>query len=141
MKKTIYETNYERLNKILGDLLDTMEFEHVKLESKGFMDLHVDKISDDKIAIAHNYVENGDVIPDPDMQLRVIRCGDTNFLEAMTFQNRLMYQEVYPKTGWFDPKLKRELNSFLRQWLTNLKKLGFKYEAQPVVLAKVVMAE
>jgi uncharacterized protein YqiB (DUF1249 family) len=134
MEKTIYETNYQRLNKILGGLLDTMEFDHVKLQSKGFMDLHVDKLTDDTIAIAHNYSENGDVVADPDMQLRIIRYHGKNYIEAMTFQNRFLYHEVYPEPGMFIPKLKKQLNSFLRQWLTNLKSQGFKYEAQKALV-------
>lgn len=137
MKKTTYETNYERLNKILSGLLDTMEFEHVKLQSRGFMDLHIDRLTSDTIAISHNFIENGDVVADPDMQLRIIRCGNRNYLEAMTFQNRFMYQEVYPEPGMVNPKRKKELNSFLIQWLTNLKNQGFKYEAQPVLVMEV----
>ena len=133
MKKTIYETNYERLNKILGGLLDTMDFEYLKLKSKGFMDLHIDKLSDDMIAIAHNYRQNGDTIPDPDMQLRISRYNGRSFLEALTFQNSLVYQEVYPEPGMVNPRLKKELNSFLRQWLINLKNQGFKHEAQVAV--------
>jgi uncharacterized protein YqiB (DUF1249 family) len=97
-----------------------LDFEYIKLKSKGYMDLHIDKLTEDTIAISHTYRQNGDSIPDPDMELRIIRCNGKSYLEAMTFQNSLIYQEVYPEPGKFYPKLKRQLNSFLKDWLNNL---------------------
>ena len=97
MKKTIYETNYERLNNILSGRLDKMDFESLKLESKGFMDLHIDKIGPDRLAISHTYSQNGDRIADPDMELKIHRYDGTNYLEAMTYQDSFGYQEVYPE--------------------------------------------
>ncbi len=70
--------------------------EYVKLKADGFMDLHVDilyrKGDIVKIAIAHNYTQNGDVIPDPDMELLVDFKNQT--VEAKTFQNIYAYSEV-----------------------------------------------
>ena len=42
--------------------------------------------------------------------------------EALTFQNDYLgvYQEVYPEPGKFNPKLKKELNNFLSDWLQNI---------------------
>jgi uncharacterized protein YqiB (DUF1249 family) len=128
MKKTIYETNYERLNKILGGLLETMDFESIKLESKGFMDLHIDKIGENEISLTHYYKQNGDTCPDPDMQIKV--HPEMKMIEALTYQDSFSYQEVYPKPGYVYPALKKQLNSFLRKWLINLTKQGFKYEPQ-----------
>jgi len=31
-----------------------------------------------------------------------------------------IYQEVYPKPGKYYPKLKKELNAFLNDWLKNM---------------------
>ena len=53
--------------------------------------------------------------------------------EAMTYQDSFGYKEVYhdldPETGKYRkvaPKLKKELNSFLNKWLSNLLQQGHK---------------
>ncbi len=47
--------------------------EYLKLKSGGFMDLNIDFLYDEDgkytISMAHNYVQNGDVMADPDMEI------------------------------------------------------------------------
>jgi hypothetical protein len=47
--------------------------------------------------------------------------------EALTFQNDYLgiYQEVYPEPGKYYPKLKKELNEFLNEWLQNIIESGY----------------
>lgn len=47
--------------------------------------------------------------------------------EALTYQQDSLgvFQEVYPEPGKVDVKLKKQLNQFLNQWLTNLINQGF----------------
>ncbi len=88
--------------------------------------LYCEKEGATRISIAHNYIQNGDVCPDPDMEIRIY--PDRKMAEAMTFHNALLFQEVYfTKDGqqMVYPKLKRQLNTFLKQWLLNLKRQGF----------------
>lgn len=42
--------------------------------------------------------------------------------EALTFRNDYMgiYHEVYPEPGKYYPKLERELNDFLNNWLKTM---------------------
>ena len=98
--------------------------EYVKLKADGFMDLHVDILYREgdtaRIAIAHNYIQNGDVIPDPDMELLVDFKNRT--VEAKTFQNIYAYSEV--EDG--NDALQDELNEFLEIWLNNLIDQGHK---------------
>lgn len=128
----IYETNYKKLAK----LFDIEEFcksepgTALTLESQGFMDLKVDHLGTDdenlgvRISLAHNFIQNGDVMADPDMEIRVI--PEVKMAEALTFQmsNPPIYQMVYPEPGKVDLRAKKELNSFLHTWLNNLLRQG-----------------
>ena len=126
--RTDYHIIYDRLQPILAALEGK---DDVIMISKGFMDLNVDRLYSEKdgfrIALAHYYKQNGDMVPDPDMEIRVY--PDRKMAEALTFQNALFYQEVYftndSGQAMVRPKLKKQLNDFLKMWLRNLKQQGF----------------
>ncbi len=103
-----------------------MQAEYLKFKSDGLMDLNVDRLAPDRIALAHNGIQNGDVMSDPDVEVRIY--PDQKAAEALTFQNDYLgiYQEVYLEPGKFYPKLKKELNTFLDDWLCNM--IEAKYE-------------
>ena len=84
------------------------------------MDLHVDNLLNNTISLAHNGKQNGDVMADPDMQVWI--HPDHKEAEAMTFQNDYLgiFQEVYPEPGKYRPKLKKDLNDFLADWLKTI---------------------
>ena len=122
----IYKQNYRRLIKILGppDKLP----EYLKLKSGGFMDLNLDVLGADgesiTIALSHYFVQNGDMIPDPDMEIRIY--PEMRMAEALTYQDSFGYREVYPEPGRVDPAAKQDLNTFLGYWMGNLLKQGFR---------------
>ncbi|MBI4979674.1 MAG: DUF1249 domain-containing protein [Spirochaetes bacterium] len=127
----VYEANYKRLTKVI-DLEKIKEASHVKMKSSGFMNLNFDFLgahSDGRISIsmAHNYIQNGDVMADPDMVLLVDQKNET--VEALTFQQDSLgiYQEVYTDSTMkqYYPRLKQELNAFLGQWLRNILQQGY----------------
>ena len=133
MRKTIYETNFEllvRLGILTKEGFPTFQ-ESKKMKSGAFMDLNLDfLISTDKgivIAMAHNFIQNGAVMADPDMEIRIVK--GTQMVEALSYQQDSLgiYQQVYTdetETQYY-PKLKKELNSFLNTWLKNLIRQGF----------------
>ena len=133
----VYETIFKRLVKIgIIDSEGRPQFgEALKLKSDGFMDLNLDMLfeEDDKytIAMAHNYIQNGDVMADPDMEIRII--PSMKMAEALSFRqdggipiNQHVYEEVDGKTMVY-PRIKKELNTFLSGWLLNIKNQGFKH--------------
>ena len=138
MKKLIYQTMFDKLQKI--GLIDHRGYpvfgEHVRIENRPYMDLSVDNLGSDtekglpvfKLSLAHNFVQNGDVMADPDMEIRIYPYA--GFVEALTYQldSLGIYQVVYPEPGKVYPKRKRELNRFLNLWLSNLISQGFKYQ-------------
>ena len=137
----IYETIYKKLDRLIP--LGVKELQEgegfIKLKSEGYMNLNVDSLRGKEhpngdlaltlhcfiIAMAHNYTQNGDVMADPDMEIAIY--PEMKMAEALTYQQDGLgiYQMVYPEPGFINPKLKKQLNSFLNQWLDNLKQQGF----------------
>ena len=132
----IYETNYQKLTKIIDlPLLKKNGYLKYKAPSNAIMDLNSDFLRTERngnyiIALSHYYIENGDAIADPDMELRINETY-TPTIEALTFQNKYTYQKVYIKKGkgegtLINLRLKREFNKFLETWLTNLAEYEYK---------------
>lgn len=120
-----YNWIYDRLDKVTGGIKEfaNKPGNYKKLSSGGFMDLVIESIGNNSISLAHYYEQNGDLVPDPDMEVKV---HDHGMAEALTFQNSLLYQQVYSDDGLkYRPKLKDDLNRFLHFWLCNLEKQGF----------------
>ena len=124
--KLIYERIYDKLEKLGILYIIKNGNEHIKFKSEGFMDLNIDKLSNDKIAIAHNYIQNGDVMADPDMEIRIF--PNSRIAEALTYQQDSLgiFTVVYPEPDKVNLKAKKELNDFLNIWLGNIIKQGFK---------------
>jgi uncharacterized protein YqiB (DUF1249 family) len=132
MKKIIYETNFDRmvqLGIITPEGKPTFQAAK-KIKNEPYMNLNLDLISRSEdeiiIAMAHNYIQEGDVMADPDMEIKIL--PKMHMIEALTFQqDRLrIFQRVYLEGGRFYPNLKKDLNSFLGIWLKNLIDQGFK---------------
>lgn len=122
----IYETNYKKLLHLIPDL-KTAKFEARKLKSDGFMDLNIDMLFHEKgriiLALSHYYKHpSGDMIADPDMEISVDPEAGT--VEALSYQDMFGYRVVYPEPDKVNLSAKKDLNSFLGQWLSNLKSQG-----------------
>ena len=133
----IYERNFSRLVKlnIINEKGELQFKEAFKIKRKGLMSLNLDFLrSDEKgsyvIAIAHNYEQHGDIMADPDMEIKVF--PEVHMIEALTYQqdNMNIYQVVYPEPGKVNPRAKKELNGFLETWLKNLIDQGFKLQQE-----------
>lgn len=142
LPKNVYERNFDRLVK-LGIINEKGELQFkdaLKLKSGAYMDLNLDYLGKDEqgiiIAMAHNFEQNGDIMADPDMQVRII--PEMHSIEALTYQLDSMgiYQEVYPDANHVNPKVKKELNAFLETWLKNLIAQGFKLLHEGIVNIK-----
>ena len=116
----IYKRIFQSLERIIGDLSDIPAY--TKFEADGFMDLGVDRLYGDEesvtIALSHYYKQNGDMVPDPDMEIRIY--PGTKMAEALTYQDGFGYRQVYPSPGKIDVQARKDLNAFLNQWLSNL---------------------
>ena len=123
----LYKQQYKKLSRLIPNLEEHLVkgTESGKSIAAGFMDLHFDNLGKDKtgahqIALAHYFEQNGDLVPDPDMQVRV--NTEMKTAEALTFQNMYVYQQVYEEEQgkhYVNIKLKKDLNAFLDNWLSN----------------------
>lgn len=128
MRRDQYEMAYARLLTIIPDLRDLKVGDYRKSTPTRFgnMDLHLNILSKTEtemvISLAHTFMQNGDTMSDPDMEIRVYLIEGWEKAEAMTYQldSLGLYQVVYPEPGKVYPKLKKSMNSFLRTWLTNI---------------------
>ncbi|MDM5182011.1 DUF1249 domain-containing protein [Massilia sp. DJPM01] len=122
----IYERNYKKLIQLIPTLLEIKTA--AKLTAPGFMNLNVDILDRHHkkivIALSHYYKHpSGDMIADPDMTMAVYT--ETESVEVLAYQDCFGYRKVYSEDGMtFSPSTKKELNSFLGQWLTNLLEQG-----------------
>ena len=124
MDHSIERRNYEIFEKIASPLLTNSAY-YMKYGTSNYMDLNIEIIGDDRLAMAHNYVLNGDVMADPDVEFTVDK------------KNRMLYPQTYQQDSlqYFervdgDSNRARELNHFMHEWLTNV--VDQKYKVQTI---------
>ena len=85
------------------------------------MDLNIEIINEDEIAISHYYECNGDMMADPDVTLKIDNLHEL-VLPLSYSQDNLGYY-ITSKTN---PKLMNDINEFLDEWLNNIQNTGYK---------------
>jgi hypothetical protein len=75
--------------------------------------------------LARYFEITGDLVPDPDTQIRVYPA--TKMAEALIYQDQFGYREVYPEPGKVNVAAKKDLNHFLSQWLKNCLEQGYSF--------------
>ena len=131
MRKTIYETNYDRLVNLGVISKDgVISSQYRRSQVAGLMDWVVERLPDldgasgndggIAVSLAHYFEQNGDLCKDPEMV--VLIYPSQRMVEAFTFEMSIppIYQQVFPEPGKVILQLRKELNTFLRQWLNNL---------------------
>ncbi|MEM9023329.1 MAG: hypothetical protein AAGB22_06290, partial [Bacteroidota bacterium] len=100
---TIQERNFKKLLKIAPELPEALGAGHTHSKSSfgedsALMDLSLDVLQEEapevyRVALSHYFKQQGDMVPDPDMELRI------NLEEAtvvpLTYQDQFGYQQVY----------------------------------------------
>lgn len=122
---------YKKLIKLVPELWLLELGAGLKSCSKGYIDLHLDVLSEEEemtIALSHYYQsESRDLVSDPDMEVLIFRKG---MAEALTYQDEFTFQHIYADKTHFYSKIKKELNSFLNYWLRNCLKQGHRLERE-----------
>jgi len=131
-RATTEQRNFRFLSELAPEILSG-EADYLHLTAgAGMMPLFIDRLSDNRLAIAHQYTQNGDVIADPDMEFVFDRESRT--LSARTFQqgNLGIFQQVEGDNGGINHALERQLNSFTAQWFRNIRDQGYRRELMNV---------
>ena len=129
--------------KLLNDLgVDFTRTEHIhyKFESPGLMDLIVETWKEGEwihVSVAHYYLQEGDLMADPEIEFRIIQFADFNGKPRREIQP-IHYQQdglgVYQEAMTVEqngqilirPRLQREIKNFLGMWANNIKQQGYK---------------
>ena len=139
-KKSTYSLNtfnkerllFQQLNQLIENL-ETLEIgDHHKSQAEKFLlPLSLEIIDKNKkentltLSITHYYEQNGDLVPDPDVTVRINWKWKT--AEGLTFQNSIFYSQVFSEDRTqYKPKIKDHLNEFLGNWLDELAEYGYK---------------
>jgi hypothetical protein len=122
IENSIEHRNYELFEQIAQPLL-TKDAYYIKYTTPGFMDLNVEIIEENRLAMAHNYELNGDLMADPDIEFTVDK------------ENRLLYPQSYQQDNLQfyervdgNPFRANELNRFMNQWIHNIQEQKYKVE-------------
>ena len=128
-RETVEQRNYRALGKIAPMILSG-ETDHVRLTAgEGLMPLSIERLSANRIAVAHNYVQNGDIMADPDMEFVI--DAENKTLSARTYQQDGLglYQTTENGAGEVvNSALMGHLNSFARTWFSNIRAQGYQLE-------------
>lgn len=125
--------NYKRLKPYL--LAVDAAGGHFKFSAPGYMPLSIENLEytdtdgHPVYGMMHYYIQNGDLMRDPDMTFSVNDAAGT--ICPMTYQMDAlgMYQEVFT-TGQngrrlYSPRLLHDLDAFLATWSKNIPEQGF----------------
>ena len=134
----MYESNYRKLLELCPDLPKLKTGCYRFSEVPGFMKLNLDVLRRAEnvmvIALSHYYRHpSGDMVADPDMELEVDL--DASTLEALSYQDIMRYDVVYPEYPAKEslrPGLRSSLNGFLKMWLVNCKCQGHRLTQKKV---------
>ena len=125
MHTTIYNKIHAGLLQIIPDLTALKDGGYRCSEVSGYMPLSLNVLhateTEIHLALAHNYKQNGDLVPDPDMEIRVY--PKSCHAEALTFQDQSSFRRIYGDNA-VDVPAKKSLNEFLLGWLENLNQQG-----------------
>ena len=118
---------YQMFNYLFPDLLNKESdttWLHYKM--KGYEDLNVEHLYDNVYSIAHTYVQNGDLMNDPSMEVMVDDL--LQVVEALDFRNDGIgvYEDFRDNYGIpLVSREKRDAEDFLLTWLKNIDAQGY----------------
>ena len=107
-------------NKGIDDPEDMKINENYTIESDGYEDLTIEKVSGNRISVAQTYTQRMDLMRDPEIVYEIEEDGDWKPVEYQ--QDPGIYQ--HDENGL-------NMDGFVEQWDENLKKQGFVEASQP----------
>lgn len=122
---SIEHKNYKKFCDMFPEIVGG-EITYKKYESEGLEPLSVKALSGTDISIMHTYVQNGDLMRDPDIVVRIDHVKQR--LEAVSYELSGMgiYETYVDENGEIvKSKQQNDCNRFLATWLGNIKSQGF----------------
>ena len=126
-KKTILEIL--QANSLTFD--DLKKIGAIKIKNDGYLDLNIDYLGTyhqyDRYAVAHNFIQNSDLMADPDMEFLDIQGAFVPIsyqLDSLGVYHRAVTENN--GTLQWNRKMYKDLLNFIKMWANNLKIQGFK---------------
>ena len=120
IESSIERSNYLTLESIAKPILNEDAY-YLKYSTPNFMDLNIEIIGNNRIAISHYYEVNGDMMADPDVELIVDNLNKLLFPVTYQQDNMQVFYDVSTR-----PDMCASLNDFMKEWLTNVKANRYK---------------
>ncbi len=121
---TLFQETIEHLLKshnLLDDFQNKDSF-HVRFEKTGYQPLVIERHGE-MISVAHYFEQNGDLVPDPEVELHYPTWFPTAITQAIGYR-REKFIERDGRT-LVDTRFDREVSSFLSMWARNIKAQGW----------------
>ncbi|MDI9632963.1 MAG: hypothetical protein QFX32_02775 [Methanolinea sp.] len=97
--------------------------QYAVIENPPYVPLCVDRLGPDTYAISQNPVVDGQMVADPDIEVRVNHEEET--AEPLVYQRGDLRKVVYPAPGRVNLAVRNELSELLDSWLSDLIAKGF----------------
>jgi hypothetical protein len=123
----------EEIIEITGNW-DALRSRPLKIEVEGFMPLHIEVIGSGPgkavlLSVMHTYVQNGDVMRDPDVEVQVIPDSGEEWLPVSYRQDGLgVFRQAVSTEGgvvMFHHGLVADLKGFLEMWDRDIREKGY----------------
>lgn len=126
---TLFQTTIEKLlsaHNLLEKFHSQLDF-HVRFDMPGYQRLVIERHGE-LISVAHYFEQNGDLIPDPDVELHYPTWTPTAITQAIGYR-REKFIERDGRT-LVDTRFDREVSSFLSMWARNIHAQGWAQRGQ-----------
>lgn len=127
-RRTLPQLQYAFFKKFAPEFMNR-ELDYISLESEGYEPLYIDRIDENRFAIAHTFIQNGDTMLDPEIVF--IISDEKQEARPFSYEQSDMgiYNTVYDydDTEYKHPdtKLERELFRFFNTWSKNIISQGY----------------
>ena len=121
---TLFQTTIEKLlsaHNLLENFHAQLDF-HVRFDMSGYQRLVIERHRE-LISVAHYFEQNGDLVPDPDVELHYPTWTPTAITQAIGYR-REKFIERDGRT-LVDTRFDREVSSFLSMWARNIHAQGW----------------
>ena len=126
---TLFQTTIEKLlsaHNLLENFHAQLDF-HVRFDMSSYQRLVIERHGE-LISVAHYFEQNGDLVPDPDVELHYPTWTPTAITQAIGYR-REKFIERDGRT-LVDTRFDREVSSFLSMWARNIHAHGWAQRGQ-----------
>ena len=127
---TLFQTTIEKLLSA-HDLLDKFHTQldfHVRFDMPGYQRLVIERHGE-LISVAHYFEQNGDLVPDPEVELHYPTWAPTAITQAFGIRREKFITRMNDVV-LVDTRFDREVSSFLSMWARNIQAQGWAQRGQ-----------